>query len=117
MGVEYKEYSPEESAIYEAAIGRIREGLQGGLSFDEACSKADIADAGLRVFVEDDALKIMLAEQHFAAGESLPDCAAKLGLSMTRISRAIVEMLEDAGVSAAEMYQGEAEGSGPVGHA
>lgn len=117
MGVEYKEYTPEESAIYDAAIGCIREGLSGGLSFDEACSRAEIADPGLRVFIEDDALKIMLAEQHFAAGESLPDCAAKLGLSMTRISRAIVEMLEDAGVSAAEIYQSESEDSGPVGHA
>lgn len=117
MGVEYKEYTPEESAIYEAAIGRIREGIESGLSFDDACSKTEIADPGLRVFIEDDALKIMLAEQHFAGGASLPDCAERLGLSMTRISRAIVEMLEDAGVSASEMYQGESEESGPVGHA
>jgi hypothetical protein len=117
MGVEYKEYSPEESAVYDVAIGQIREGLESGLSFEDACSRADIEDAGLRVFVEDDALKIMLAEQHFAAGTSLPDCAEKLGLSMTRISRAILEMLEDAGISAAEAYQTESESNGPAGNA
>lgn len=118
MSVEYKEYSPEESAIYEAAIGRIREGIAGGMTFDEACSKAEIADPGLRLFVEDDALKIMLAEMHFGSAMSLQDFAAKMGLSMTRVSHAIVEMLEDAGVTASELYHAESEeGGGPVGHA
>jgi hypothetical protein len=104
MSVEYKEYSPEESAVYEAAIARIREGIANGLTFSEACKMAEIADAGLRVFVEDDALKIMLAEMHFGGALSLQDVAQKLGLSMIRVSKAVVEMLEDAGISAAEVY-------------
>ena len=114
--VRYKEYSPEESAIYETAIARIREGLQGGLSFDEACREVEIADAGLRVFIEDDALKILLAELHFGGAMPLQDFAERLRLPMKRVNKAIVEMLEDAGVTAAEIYHQDGE-TGPVGHA
>ncbi|HSW64215.1 MAG TPA: hypothetical protein VLH56_13040 [Dissulfurispiraceae bacterium] len=114
--VHYKEYSPEESAVYEAAIARIREGLQGGLSFDEACREAEIKDSGLRVFIEDDALKILLAELHFGGAMPVQDFAERVRLPLKRINKAIVEMLEDAGVTAAEMYQQDSE-QGPVGRA
>ncbi len=114
--VQYKEYTPEESAIYETAIARIREALQGGLSFEEACREAEIADAGLRVFIEDDALKILLAELHFGGAMPLHDFAERLRLPLKRVNKAVAEMLQDAGIAAAELYRQES-GQGPVGHA
>jgi len=114
--INYKEYTPEESAVYETAIAKIREALQAGLSFDDACKTTDITDTGLRFFVEDDALKIMIAEMHFGAGMPLPDFAGKMKLPMKKVNKAVVEMLQDAGVSAAEIYRQDGE-DGPVGHA
>jgi hypothetical protein len=101
----YKEYTAEEDKIYNDAIAKIREGLKNGLGFDEACSMADVADAELKEFIEDDALKIMIAEMHYAKGMPLDRVADALKVPVKKIAKANGEMLEDAGIAAAKMFR------------
>lgn len=104
-GINYKSYSPEEDRIYEAAISRIRDGLKSGLSFSEACSIMDVNDPELRRFIEDDALKIMIAELHYGKGATLRELSKMLRVSYKAVHDANMEMLEDVGISAAEVYR------------
>ncbi|MBF0558019.1 MAG: hypothetical protein HQL08_04490 [Nitrospirae bacterium] len=114
--VKYKDYTPEESMIYEEALTKIREGVKNGLSFSEACSKADVQDAGLKEYIEDDALKIMIAEMHYQQNVPLQEIADKLKISLKKLVAASMEMLEDVGTTAAEAYREENPDS-PIGHA
>ncbi|NTU42432.1 MAG: hypothetical protein HGA78_05170 [Nitrospirales bacterium] len=114
--VKYKEYSPEEDRIYDEAMEKIRHGLSNGLSFDEACAAAEVKDEELKAFIIDDALKVMIAENHYQKGIPLADLAETLKVPLRRINKAHSEMLEDAGITAAKMFRAESEG-GSVGNA
>lgn len=113
--LKYKEYTPEEDKIYNEAMVKIREGLKNGLNFNEACGVVDM-DAGLKRFVVDDALKVMIAEMHYAKGMSLPQIADVLKVPFKIIDIANMEMLEDVGITAAEVYRTSNPGS-PMGTA
>ena len=114
--VKYKQYSPEEDRIYTESIAKIREGMKNGLTFDKACDAISVADEELKGFILDDALKIMIAELHYGKGLSLEDVAKTLSVPMGKISVASLEMLEDAGVAAAELHR-KTMPSGPAGNA
>lgn len=105
--VTYKQYSEEESRIYNEALAKIREGIANGLNFSEATSVVNIGDAELEKLVIDDALKILIAEMHFAKGELLYKVADTLKVPLKTVNKAHMEMLEDAGIAAAETYSGE----------
>jgi len=116
--VKYKEYSPEEGRIYNDSIAKIREGMRNGLAFDKACLAIEVADADLKGFILDDALKIMIAELHYGKGMQLDEVAKVLNVPMVLISKASLEMLEDAGIAAAEKNRKEnPQPSGPAGNA
>jgi len=112
----YKEYTEEETRIYNEAMVKIRAGLNNGLSLKEACSAVDVADAELKKLISDDVLKIMIAEMHFGKGLTLEEVAKALKVSLKAINAAIMEMLEDAGIAAAEEYS-KNNPDGPVGNA
>jgi hypothetical protein len=114
--VKYKQYSPEEDRIYTESIAKIREGMKKGLTFDKACDTISVEDQELKEFILDDALKIMIAELHYGKRMSLEDVAKTLSVSMGKISVASLEMLEDAGLTAAEQNRKTAP-SGPAGNA
>lgn len=103
--LKYKEYTEEENLIYDEAISKIKEGLKNGLNFNEACSVVNIEDAELKRFIVDDALKIMIAEMHYAKGMTLKQVADTLRLPVKAVDSANNEMLEDVGISAAEYYK------------
>jgi hypothetical protein len=117
--VQYKQYSPEEDRIYSEAITKIREGMQNGLSFEDACNSIDVKDEELKEFILDDALKIMIAEMHYGKAMALEEVAKALNVSMGRISKASLEMIEDAGIAAAKMYNESTKikADGPAGNA
>lgn len=114
--VNYKRYTEEESAIYNEALEKIRGGLKNGLSFDEACSGLNVADAELKRLITDDALKIVIAEMHYGMGLVLPQIAERLKVSVKALNIAHMEMLEDAGITAAEEYISN-NPDAPVGNA
>lgn len=114
--VNYKHYTEEESKIYNEALERIKGGLKNGLSFDEACLGVTIDDAELKEMVTDDALKISIAEMHYGQGMTLKQVADILKVPVKRLNVANNEMLEDAGITAAENYR-SSNPDGPVGNA
>jgi hypothetical protein len=115
-GFEYKVYTAEESEIYENAMAKIRSALGNGLSFNEACATVDIADGELKKFVFADALKVMIAEMHYAKGIPLIRVAEELKTPIADINRAHMEMLEDAGIMAAEEFN-RSDSAGIFGNA
>jgi hypothetical protein len=101
----YKQYTNDENKTYNEAMAKIMEGLRNGLSFNEACSIANIGNKDLRDFIEDDALKIMIAEMHYTKGISLPEVADILKISTETANKANLEMLEDVGITAIDIYR------------
>jgi len=114
--INYKQYTDEETRIYNDAIAKIRSGLDNGLSLSEACSAVNVEDAELKKLISDDMLKIIISEMHFGNGLPLQEVANKLKVSLKSINAAIMEMLEDAGIAAAEEYNRN-NPDGPVGNA
>jgi hypothetical protein len=112
----YKEYTEEESRVYHQTMDEIMEGLKKGLTFREACGAAKGNDEQLRRFIEDDALKIMIADMHYNKGIPLEKVAEKLQVPVDKIKEASAEMLEDVGMTAVEIYRANNPDS-PVGNA
>ena len=101
----YKEYTEEESRIYHDAMDRIMEALHNGMNFRDACGTADVGDEELKRFIEDDALKIMIADMHFKKGASFEEVADALKVPVDIIIKANAEMLEDISISTAEVFK------------
>jgi len=112
----YKEYTEEESRIYHDAMDRIMEALQSGTTFHDACGAAEVGDEELKRFIEDDALKIMIADMHFKKGLSLEEVAGALKVPVDVVSKANAEMLEDISISTAEVFKA-ANPDAPFGNA
>jgi hypothetical protein len=112
----YKEYTEEESRIYNQTMDEIMEGLKNGLTFREACGAAKVHDGQLRGFIEDDALKIMIADMHYNKGIPLEKVAENLQVPLEKLKEASAEMLEDVGITAVELYRANNPDS-PVGNA
>jgi hypothetical protein len=113
--VKYKNYTLEEGLIYDDAMTKIKEGIKRGLSFSEACSIAGVQDAALKQFIEDDALKVIIAEMHYNNSVPLHQIADILKISIKILNAANMEMLEDVGTAAAEIYRQNNPDS-PIGH-
>ncbi len=107
----YKEYTEEESRRYEQALQKILDGLRSGLPFREACDAVHHDDEALRAFVEDDALKIMIAEMHYNGGQSLEEVARKLGVAVDTLARANREMLQDVEAASVDVFRAHHPGS------
>jgi len=112
----YKDYTPEESRIYDEALAKIRKAIENGLSLSEACSMVDVEDAGLKRFIEDDAVKVIIAEMHYGKSVPLTQIADILKVSLKRLNKANMEMLEEIGITAAEMIK-QNKPHGHVGNA
>ena len=113
---QYKEYTEEESRIYNEAMKNIMAALQKGSSFDEACALVDIADGELKGFVVDDALKVLIADIHYAKNLPLEHIADTFKISMDIINKANMEMMQDVEIAASEVYMTKHPG-GHIGNA
>jgi hypothetical protein len=109
---QYKEYTEEESRIYNEAMGNIMAALQKGASFDEACASVNIADSELKGFVVDDALKVLIADIHYAKNLPLEHIADTFKISLDILSKANKEMMQDVEISSSKVYMAK----NPDGH-
>ncbi len=105
--IKYKEYTPEENAIYYDSIEKILTSLRAGNTFDESCKNVDIVEESLKGLIYDDAMKVMIAELHYKDGFSLSDVAEKLDVPVEKISLASLEMLEDVAIASSEAFKKE----------
>lgn len=113
---QYKEYTEEESRIYNEAMENIMAALQKGSSFDEACASLDIADSELKGFIVDDTLKVLIADIHYAKNLPLQHVADTFKVSMDIINKANMEMMQDVEIAASEVYMTKHPG-GHIGNA
>lgn len=112
----YKQYTEEESRIYNEAMDEIITALQDGMAFHAACDSVTVEDTELKKFIVDDALKVMIAHLHYKNGHSLEDVAATLKVSDEVIHKANGEMIEDISQTASEMFRTTNPGE-PFGNA
>jgi hypothetical protein len=85
----------EADRQYRLEISRIREGLAKGAGFEEATAAIEEKDEGLRRGIIEDALKILIAEEHFNKGVPLDEMAARLKLKAERLESAKQSMLNE----------------------
>jgi hypothetical protein len=104
----YSDLPPDEDQLYEESVRRIRSGvIDQQMPFEKAAELIEVEDKGLRAAILDDALKVLLAEIHFAGGKSLDETTQALGLPRARLERARAEMLKDVKQAAIEKYKSE----------
>ena len=70
------------------AVTLIKEGLEQGMSFDQACSLVAIKEPELREVIITNALKVIVSEMHISGKIPLRQLAMKLGLSLSRVINA-----------------------------
>ncbi len=100
----FKEFTPEEDAIYTEAVNRFRESLAGGKTLRQAYDSFAIQDKELETFIQADFLKIMIAERHFAHRQTLEKVAQDLSVSIELVKDTYGRMLQEVGVSAANQF-------------
>jgi len=94
-GIVDSDFSEEEERLYDESITAIKNALDEGLGFDEACGRISLDDEAFRNMLIDDYLKISVAEFHFNKGEPLEDLAARFRIPEERLVKAKQEMLEE----------------------
>ena len=106
----FKEFTPEESAIYEEAINKFREAITAGKTLKDAYESYAIDDADLRSLIQADFLKILIAERHFGMGQPLEEIAQALSVPHELMLSTKKRMLQEAGLTAATQF-GQEHGS------
>ena len=101
---QFKEFTPEESRIYEEAVSKYREAVTAGKTLREAYDSYSITDKELESLIQADFLKIMIAERHFARRQPLEDLAKALAVSLDLVKDTHKRMLQEVGVTAADQF-------------
>jgi hypothetical protein len=91
----YKVFSEDEEKIYDREIYILMEKIKEGMHIDEACKEINAEDPEMRQIIEDDILKILIANLHYQQGMSLEDVAKQLDIAFQRVKDTQKIMLED----------------------
>jgi len=108
----FKEFTAEESRIYEEAVNKFREAVSAGKTLKQAYESYAIADQELQSLIQVDFLKILIAERHFAQQQPLEKVAKDLDVSLDLLMNTHARMLQEIGVAAADQFSRE---HGPLG--
>jgi hypothetical protein len=100
----FKEFTPEEDAIYGEAVSKYREAIEAGKTLRQAYESHAIADKELESLIQADFLKIMIAERHFEKRQSLDEVARDLAVSPDLVRDTHKRMLQEVGVTAANQF-------------
>ncbi|HTG00658.1 MAG TPA: hypothetical protein VK654_08740 [Nitrospirota bacterium] len=101
---EFKEFTPEESAIYEQAVSKFREAVGTGKTLRQAYESFPVEDKELRGLIHADFLKILIAERHFGQKQTLADIAKELDVPAKLITEVHARMLQEAGITTAAQF-------------
>jgi hypothetical protein len=100
----FKEFTPDESRIYEEAVNSYREAMASGKTLQQAYESHAVEDPDLRSLIQADFLKIMIAERHFEQRQSLEEVARALAVSVDLVKETHARMLQEVGVTAAGKF-------------
>ncbi|MEW6518133.1 MAG: hypothetical protein AB1461_01845 [Thermodesulfobacteriota bacterium] len=70
----------DDEFLYEQAVQKMRKEIAKGKTFAQACEILQELEENLRPLIQDDFLKIIIAEQHFGQGRGIDDVALFLDL-------------------------------------
>jgi hypothetical protein len=70
----------DDEILYEQAVQKMRKEIAKGKTFAQACEILQDIGKNLRPLIQDDFLKIIVAEQHFGEGRGIDDVALFLDL-------------------------------------
>jgi hypothetical protein len=107
---DFKEFTPEESSIYEEAVSKFREAVAAGKTLRQAYESYAVVDKRLESLIRADFLKILIAERHFAQRQPLEKVAKDLDVSLDLVMDTHARMLQEVGMSAAKQF-GQEHGS------
>jgi hypothetical protein len=107
------EFTEEEAKVHHAGFKIIFEGMQRGLSFDDACAGLKVVDPVMRQIIVDDYLKVTIAEQHFEAKRDLKDVALDLSIPLERVEAAKGQMMAEVEKAAIDHYHKTSSDAGP----
>ncbi len=113
----YDDLPKEQGQLYDESVRRIKSAVEKSMSFEQAASLLDVKDDALRAAIVDDALKVLIAEMHFAHKKTVEEVAKALKLSPELITKARAEMLGEVEQSAIDAYKAEHGSQGPEGNA
>src|SRR5512146_1413670 len=103
----FKEFTPDESRIYEEAVNSYRSAIASGKTLQQAYDGYAVEDPDLRSIIQADFLKIMIAERHFAQRQHLEEVAKALAVSLDVVKETLARMLQEVGVTAADRFEQE----------
>ncbi len=109
----FKEYTPEESKIYEEAINGFKQAIAAGKNLRQAYESYEVPDKELGKIIQADFLKIIIAERHFEKHQPLEDIAKSLDVSEDLIKNTLARMLQEVGITAANQFSEEFGGLAP----
>ncbi len=107
----FKEYSDEDNKIYEDVMKKIMQNIKNGMSFREAFDSIDIKDNELKGFIDDDSLKILIAELCYVSKIPFEELADMIKLPLDTIRTANLEMLEDIALTLNNSFNKERSGN------
>lgn len=98
----------EEDRLYEESAKRVLSAVRQGMGFEQAASLIDVKDEEIKKNILEDALKMIIAEMHFAKEVSLEKLSGRLALPLKRLEEAKKAMLEEVEEAAVEKFRKEA---------
>ncbi len=113
----YDDLPEKQGQMYDESVRRIKNAVEKSMSFEQAASLVDVEDERLKAAIVDDALKVLIAEMHFARKKTVEEVAKALKLSPELITKARAEMLGEVEQSAIDAYKREHGQNGPEGNA
>lgn len=110
--IQYKKFTAEEEKVYDNAIEELKENMGKGFSFDESCAALDLEDKDLKLIIEEDYLKILIADLHYSQRKSFEVIAKMLNVPLERISQSHQQMVEDVKKTAISAYKSASQQQG-----
>jgi hypothetical protein len=110
---QFKEFTPEEGAIYEEAVNTYRAAVVSGKTLRQAYEGFSVADKELEKLIQADFLKILIAERHFGQNQALQEIAKALDVPAKLINETHARMLQEVGITAANRFTQEHGGIAP----
>lgn len=85
----------DDELFYEQTVRRLRSEISKGKTYDQACQTLSDVEKYLHKEIEEDFLKIVIAERHFGDGYGIDDIALLLDLPYDKIEEIRNHMLHD----------------------
>ncbi|OKY75435.1 MAG: hypothetical protein BM485_06705 [Desulfobulbaceae bacterium DB1] len=98
----------DDEFLYEQAVLRMRREIAKGKTFSQACEVLKDIEENLRPIIQEDLLKIIIAEQHFGQGRGIDDVALFLDLPYDTVEASRTKIISEFD----EMFSGQLSNSG-----